>query len=400
MCCSAASDLNSIGTQHIDIIVSPDIYKNCMAVGIPGFPEKGIKAAAALGAIGGDYRLKLEALKTVTDVQAKACTSLLASDGVSVSVSDNGKMLYIEASCKGSKGNGRCIIQDYHDSIVYREKNGKVLLDGRRPSDEEKMCTDGLTDVTIKELVALVETCSSDELELLALGADMNMEASKWGLAHRPGSAIGAHLKDLADGKRWVADDLTTELQIATCAASDVRVSGSPISIMTCAGSGNHGITAMVPIARAAQYLHIPRMKMLKALALSCLVTVYVKRFSGKLSGMCGCGVASGTGVACALTYMLDGSMIQMENSIKNMAGGITGMICDGAKEGCSLKLANAVASAVQSAILALSDVVIPNDNGIVGTTAEQTLRNMGTVSFPGMSSTDATILEVMQHWK
>lgn len=396
LCCSAASDRNTIDTTHIDLVVSPDIYKNCMSVGIPGFSGKGIKAAAALGATGGDFSLGLEALKTVTTEQSRACDMLLAAGGVSVSLSDNGKMLYIKAVCSGTKGNGVCIIQDFHDAIVYREKNGKVLFDARNAEKKEDADCDSLKSVTVKELVDVLETTEPSDLLLLQQGAEMNMAASAWGMEHKPGAAIGAHLRTLSGTRH----DLTMELQVATCAASDVRVSGSPVSVMTCSGSGNHGITAMVPVARAAQCLHAPKEKTLRALALSCLITVYVKQFSGKLSGMCGCGVASATGVACALTYLRGGTLRQMEGSIKNMAGGITGMICDGAKESCSLKLACAVSSAVQASTLALSNVVIPDDNGIIGRTAEQTMKNMGAISFPGMVSTDQAILEVMQHCK
>lgn len=399
MCCSAASGCNTVDTRKIQLTVSPNIYKNCMSVGIPGFEEKGIAAAAALGAIGGDYKLGLEALSRVTAENAAACRKLLDENGVEVSISDNGELLYIEARCAGDSGTGRCIVRKGHANIALIERNGITTFIKEEADDESEEDPVLLKNITVKELVECVEEITAEELSLLREGADMNRKASEWGLSHRPGMGVGGSLADLKE-QGVIAEDLLTELQTATCAASDVRVSGSFVSVMTCAGSGNHGIMAIVPVNRAAELLQASDEKTLRALALSCLITVYVKNYSGKLSGMCGCGVASATGVAAALTYLMGGTAEQVENSIKNMAGDITGMICDGAKAGCSLKLATAVSSAVRAATFAVRGITVPDDNGIIAATAEQTMRNMGDISARGMSSTDHVILDVMQHHK
>lgn len=399
MCAAAASDNNRIQTQRIELIVSPNIYKNCMSVGIPGFPQKGIVAAAALGALAGDYRLGLESLKFVDESACRLCEEWISSHSVSASVSDNGEMLYIEARCFGKQGNGRAIVQKSHSNLTFIEQNGECVFQKNPDSDSESVDSNLLSEITVAELLTLIESCSKEELALLELGAQKNMEAARWGLENRPGMGVGAALQTLFR-EEGTLDTLSSDLQVYTAAASDVRVSGSFLPIMTCAGSGNHGITAFVPVVRAAHRLGVSHEKMLRALALSNLLTVYIKNYSGKLSGMCGCGVAAATGVAAALAYLLDGDLAAVEGSIKNMAGDITGIICDGAKDGCSLKLATAVGSAVRAATLAVHGIIIPNDNGIIASTAEQTMKNMGAVSAKGMSPTDSVILDLMQRCK
>ena len=398
MCAAAASNNNRIQTQRIELVVSPNIYKNCMSVGIPGFPQKGIVAAAALGALAGDYRLGLESLKFVDHSACRLCEEWLCSHPVGVSLSDNGELLYIEARCFGEQGNGRGIVQKSHSNLTLIEQNGECIF--RKTSDVSEAADSSLlSEITVSELLTLIESCSQDELALLDSGAQKNMKAACWGLENRPGMGVGAALQTLFREERTI-DTLSADLQIYTAAASDVRVSGSFLPIMTCAGSGNHGITAFVPVVRAAHRLGVSHEKMLRALALSNLLTVYIKNYSGKLSGMCGCGVAAATGVAAALAYLLNGDLAAVEGSIKNMAGDITGIICDGAKDGCSLKLATAVSSAVRAATLAVHGIIIPNDNGIIASTAEQTMKNMGAVSAKGMSPTDSVILDLMQRCK
>ncbi|HNX30343.1 MAG TPA: L-serine ammonia-lyase, iron-sulfur-dependent, subunit alpha [Holophaga sp.] len=396
LACAAASDNNGIDTRQVELIVSPNIFKNCMAVGIPGINIKGIKAAAALGAVGGDHRKGLEALAGADSGSLEACGRLLADGAVSVEISGNGELLYIEAICTGAKGGGRCIIQGGHTRMVYLERDGVVLVDGRPEATEKEVRPHPLAGVTVADILAWLETASVEELDFLREAADMNLQAARWGLANRPGMGAGASLQAWVERGR-VPDSLSMDLQAHTAAASDARVSGSQVRVMTCTGSGNHGITAIVPVARAAERLGIPDERRLRALALSVAITIYIKHHSGRLSGMCGCGVASATGVACALTYLQGGSPRQVEDSIQNMAGGITGMICDGAKEGCSLKLAAAVAAAVTASMLALDGVVVPGDNGILADRCERTMANMGEVSARGMAPTDAVILAIMQ---
>ncbi len=394
LCCAAASDNNRIHTNQIELTVSPNIYKNCMSVGIPGFVQKGIVAAAALGAVGGDFKKGLQALSTASDQNSLDCQRLIDSGKVHVHLSDNGKMLYIEARCFGQGGEGHCIIEDSHSNITLIEHDGKCIL-SRPASAEEQASPSRLMSVTLAELLEAVTQMQPEQLNLMRQAGEMNLNAAEWGLEHRPGMGAGAALRDLRTAG-LMEDTLSSDLQIYTAAASDVRVSGSFVPIMPCAGSGNHGITAIVPVMRAAQRLGASEALTLQALALSCLLTTYIKNYSGKLSGMCGCGVAAATGASAAICMMMGGGLHEIEGAIKNMAGDITGMICDGAKEGCSLKLSTAVASAVKAALFAKNEVVLPDDNGILATTVEQTMQNMGRVSAEGMAHTDEIILDIM----
>lgn len=401
LCTAAASNNNQIKTTAINLTVSPNIYKNCMSVGIPGLQEKGIVAAAALGAIAGDYHLGLEALSHINEEDTMLYQHFIRTANINVSISDQNELLYIEAFCEGENGFGSCIIRESHDNIVFMQHNGTTVLDHTSSSYKniENNSGDQLKAATVSELLDIIEQLEEDDLALLKTGAEKNLHAAQWGLAHRPGMGAGAALMDLQK-KGIIEPSLLTQLQMYTAAASDVRVSGSFMPIMTCAGSGNHGITAFVPVAKAAEHFGSSPVKTLKALAISNLLTVYIKNYSGKLSGMCGCGVAAATGVAAALTYLMGGTVRQIEHSIKNMAGDITGIICDGAKDGCSLKLSTAVSSAFRAATFAISGIVIPDDNGIVALTSEKTMQNMGKISSQGMAPTDITILDIMQNCK
>lgn len=396
LACAAASDNNRIDTHTIKLKASPNIFKNCMAVGIPGIDVKGILAAAALGALGGDQRKGLEALSSVTPEASEAGRRMLARKGVSVELSRNGELLYLEAICRGTAGAGRCIIQGSHDRIAYLERNGEVLVNEWNGSSDQAAQFAIPDDFRVSDLVEVLKETSADDLAFLCEAVGMNTAAAQWGLEHRPGMAVGASLHALAM-RGILPPSLVADLMVHTAAASDVRVSGSPVPVMTCTGSGNHGITAIVPLARAAGWLGCSEAQKLRAVALSIAVTAFIKHHSGKLSGMCGCGVASATGVACGLTFLQGGTVPQIEASIKNMAGNLTGMICDGAKEGCSVKLATAVFSAAMASALAMESVAIPDGNGIVTVSCEQTMVNMGTVSSRGMTGTDEVILGIMR---
>lgn len=395
LCCAAASDNNRIQTRKIELNVSPSIYKNCLSVGIPGFSQKGIAAAAALGAVGGDFHKGLEALSSAGGQSSAACRKLIDSGAVTVHITHHDKSLYIEAICIGQSGRGRCIIENSHTNITLLEHDGQIIRSGRSGGQDAQLACVRLMEVTLDEMLENVLEMQPQELTLMRQGGDMNLQAARWGLKNRPGMGAGGMLNDLLQ-QGILEDSLSTDLQIYTAAAADVRVSGSFIPIMTCSGSGNHGIAAIVSVMRAAERLQASETRTLQALALSCLITIYIKNFSGRLSGMCGCGVAAATGAAAAICMLMGGGHHEIAGAIKNMAGDITGMICDGAKEGCALKLSTAAASAVRAALFAKNGLILPDDNGIISPSVEETMQNMGRVSSEGMSPTDHVILDIM----
>ena len=380
---ATASSDNDIDVREIVVTASPNIVKNCMTVGVPGMAARGLRAAAALGAVGGRMELGLRVLEGADGAAVSAAESLLADDRVRVELADDGELLSVDVRCAGTRGTGRCVIRGAHDRVVLVERDGQAVFRqddrgvGSGGSGTGTQDAETIAAVPLARLVDLVEAASASELAFLREAADLNLRAAAYGLEHAPGMGAGAGLRASRE-RGSLPDSLLSDLQIHTAAAADVRVSGCPVPVATCAGSGNHGIAAFVPVARAAERLGADETTARRALALSAAVTVFVKHHSGKLSAMCGCGVASGTGVACALVLLRGGRLRAIEGAVANMAATLTGMICDGAKEGCSLKLVAAVSAAWTSAELALDGRVAPDDNGILAPGAEATISRMG----------------------
>lgn len=395
LACAAASNGRK-PINSVDIIVSPNIFKNAMSVGIPGIKEVGLKPAAAIGAVIGNYNLGLQVLKNINEDYMEDYYKLINENCVNVSVSNNGENLYIEAVVNTSIGKGKCIIKGSHSNIVYLEYDGNVVLDKYTESSvsstspREKLKNEKITDI-----IHVVDGMDSKILEFLLDGADMNKKAAEFGFKEKPGMAVGASIMEMID-KGIFNDDIYHESQAYTAAASDTRMAGYFIPVMSSAGSGNHGLTAILPVVVAAEKLKVDREKEIRALAISHLVTIYIKNYTGRLSALCGCGVAASTGAAVAIAYMLGADSKQIEGTIDNMIADVSGMICDGAKAGCALKLSTAAGVAVKAALLAMEGSVVPCDNGIVGLTCEDTIKNLGSVSSPGMVETDRVILKTM----
>lgn len=394
-CAAASNGRKPVASVHV--IVSPNIYKNGMSVGIPGLKEVGIKAAAAIGAVGGDYKLGLQVLNSITEKDMDDYYCLVNNDKVSVGVSDNGENLYIEAMVDTEAGSGKCIIRGSHSNIVYLEHDGNVIID-KNCANKKAAATaprEVLKNAKIKDIIDLVDSMDASDLEFLMDGANMNKSAAEFGFKEKPGMAIGASIiKSIEKG--ILSDDLYHAAQAYTAAASDTRMAGYFIPVMSSAGSGNHGLTAILPVVVTAERLELGKEKLVKGLAVSHLVTVFIKNFTGRLSALCGCGVAASTGAAVAIAYMMGADFNQIEGTINNMVADVSGMICDGAKPGCALKLSTAAGVAVKAALLALNGSMVPTDNGIVGPTCEDTIKNLGRVSSPGMVETDRVILQTM----
>lgn len=396
LACAAAAFGEGL-IKFINVVVSPNIYKNGMSVGIPGIKEKGIKAAACIGAVAGDYKLGLQVLNSISEKYMDEYYRLLNNNNVEVEVSSNGENLYIEACVETEQGRGKCIIRGSHSNIVYIEHDGKVLLNkledcqtNLNPSNREK-----LKDVKISEIINTIDSIEPSKIEFLMDGVEMNLKAAEYGLKERPGMAIGASMLD-AIKKGLLSDDIYHEVQLYTAAASDARMAGRFIPVMSSAGSGNQGLTAIIPVAVAGKRLKCEKEKIIKALAISHIITIYIKNYTGRLSAICGCGVAASTGASAAIAYLMNGSISDIEGAINNMVADVSGMICDGAKPGCALKLSTASGAAVNSAILSVNKCTVPCSNGIVGYTCEDSIKNLGRVSAQGMVETDRVILQTM----
>jgi len=249
--------------------------------------------------------------------------------------------------------------------------------------------------ITIQEIVENVENMNLEDIKFLLDGVTMNMDMAKYGLENEIGIGVGRGIKESME-EGLLGDGIMTEAMLLTAAASDARMGGAKLPVMSSNGSGNHGLTAILPIV--AYSLKYPQSdeKLAKSLAISHLVTAYVKNFTGRLSAVCGCGVAASTGASAGIAWLMDGKIDHIYGAIENMIADLSGMICDGAKAGCALKLSSAASAAVQSAVIAKQGYAVPPLNGIVGTKVEQSIQNLGRVSDKGMQITDEIILNVM----
>lgn len=383
--------------EAIQVFVSGNIYKNGMGVGIPGTKMSGLPIAAALGALFGDSD---EGLKVFAKIKLE--DSIVANDwvktgAVKVTVKENVDKLYVECIAIAGDTKAKAIICGRHDKFVFQSLNDRVIFDNQdaqnlddkaKPNDEN-----GLSKLTFKDVYDFTREVEYKELAFFQNVIDLNSAISEEGLKNDYGLCTGKKLlKHVKSG--LLKDDISSCALIATSAAVDARMAGSTFPVMTNSGSGNQGITATMPIVAIADKLNIDAEKRMRAVVLSHLTTIYIKQYMGRLSAFCGVTVAA-TGASVGIVDLLGGTYSQAEFAISNMVGSLSGMFCDGAKNGCSLKVTTGVNSAITAAILAIEDIGMSAD-GIVFDNLDKTVQTLGELSSVGMQCTDDLILEKM----
>lgn len=384
--------------KKINVTVNANVYKNGVAVGIPGTGETGFFIAAALGVIKGYPERQLAVLADVLPRELEKAREMVAQNIIEVQVDEEKESLWIQVRLETDRGWSQAVIAEKHTQVISIQRNGEELFsqgslqEGEGLDHRQVLKGD---DLRIVHLVEAVEAMPLEQLEFLFAGVEMNLLAAKAGIEKRLGMGIGAVYDEMVDNG-LMSKDLVNYAKILTAAAADARMSGESVAVMSSAGSGNHGITVILPVYAVADKLGAPREKLLRAVALSHLITVYIKIYTGSLSALCGCAVAAATGATAAITWLMGGQITQMEAAMKNLIANLTGMICDGGKVGCALKLSTAAATAVESSLLAQKNIVVPDTNGIIADGIEQTIRNLGKISNPGMIVTDKVILDVM----
>ncbi|MCQ2115681.1 MAG: L-serine ammonia-lyase, iron-sulfur-dependent, subunit alpha [Bacteroidales bacterium] len=381
--------------ERVVVRVSPNILKNAMGVGIPGTGLTGLPVAAALAVICGKWEYGLEVLRNVNSEAAAAAKKFVDEGRVSVALSDSPKMLYAEAECFFTDGSSaRAIIEDHHDSIVYVARNGRVLSDLRSKDTCENSKEDDGRFLVLSLINEFAQTADLKDLDLMKDMVAMNTAISEEGLRGDYGLRVGKTILD-EKYREVFGSMLCTRCMAMTAAASDARMAGCTMPAMSNSGSGNQGLTVSLPVIAAARHLGSSEEELIRALALSNLIAIHIKSYLGRLSALCGCVVAS-TGAACGIVMLRGGDVPHMGAAIKNMIGSITGMVCDGAKEGCAMKVASGVSCALQSAVLALNDICIHPTDGIIDQEVEKTIGNLGEIGSRGMLQTDSVILNIM----
>ena len=400
---AASSLLEDVEPEKIQLWVDPNIYKNAYAVSIPGTEgESGLGLAAALGAVGGDPALGLEVLDTVDSGDLARARELVRGGNVEVNLLHDHKGLYVRASVMSEDRSAQAVIEGVHDNITGLTLDGRALDDhklikeSRGDHESLEKLESWLRTLRLADLLVLLDELDEEDMEFLQQGIDYNLQLARHGLAHGPGLGIGLGLEKLAR-EGLINRDMVLESRILTSAAADARMSGAKLPAMSSGGSGNHGLTAILPIVAINEFLQVQENdRILKAVALSHLVTAYVKAHTGRLTAICGCSIAAGAGAAAGVTYLMGGSCGHIAGAIKNIVGDLAGVICDGAKDSCAMKLATAAGAAVHAGLFSLHGIFVQSTDGIIGLTSEQTMENVGTLSSEGMMEADRAILRIM----
>ena len=381
----------------LKIEVSGNILKNGMGVGIPGTGMVGLHIAAALGAVCGKSSYGLEVLRDLNDHAVEHAKQMVADEMISVVLAETDRKLYIKANIEVADHFAYAVIEDDHDNIVETYYDGTVLTSSHKTDDKEGIAESKSTldyNLSVKEIYDFARTVSYQDIEFILESRTLNLALAKEGLAGNYGLRVGYAIS-LDCNKEVFGNDFLTYAMSLTAAASDARMAGCTLAAMSNSGSGNQGITVTMPVIAYSLRYGTTDEELARALVLSHLVAIHIKGYLGKLSALCGCVIAS-TGSACGLVYLRGGDYEQICAAIKNMIGNITGMVCDGAKVGCAMKVASGVSSALQSAVLAREGICISEHDGIIEKDIEKTIRNLGRIGSIGMQSTDSMILDIM----
>lgn len=395
----ATSYLDNEKVENIKVKVSSNIFKNGLGVGIPNTKFIGLDVAAALGCVGGDPSQGLKVLTSINSEDEKRGIELIEQGKVSIEVEETDSKILIIAELRSFNNFVEVTIKDRHDKVVQIKKNNVVVLETNGSTESCVFSAELIYKSSIKDIIKAIESMDYEEISFLKLGIDMNLKVAEEGLRSTMGIGVGYGLqRSVEDG--LLSKDIMSQAMILTAAASDARMSGVSMPVMSSNGSGNNGLTAILPIAAYSKGVVVDDEALVKALAISHIINCYIKNQIGRLSALCGCSIAAATGATAALAWLMDCNQEQIEGAMKNMVADVSGTICDGAKLGCALKLSTAASVAVKYALLAKQNCIVPSRNGIIASSIEETINNLGTLSREGMQLTDDVILNIMRQLK
>ena len=423
LCVAKATEILGCKPHRIEAHLSANILKNAMGVGIPGTGMIGLPIAIALGALIGKSEYGLEVLKECTPDAVEAGKRMIADEAISIKLKEDiTEKLYIEITASaattaasgatttasgattassGTTTTSSCtqsataIIAGGHTNFIYLSHNGEVLLDAPLKSTAEQ--NGNKTALTLKKVYDFATTAPLEEIEFILEAQRLNKAAAETSFKGRYGHQLGRTLKESTREMSILGNNTFSKILSYTTAACDARMAGVMVPVMSNSGSGNQGITATLPITIYAEENNKSREELIRALTLSHLTVIYIKQSLGRLSALCGCVVAA-TGSSCGITYLMGGGYNQISFAVQNMIATLTGMVCDGAKPSCSLKIASGVSTSLLSAILAMEEKCVSSVEGIIDNDVDKSILNLTRIGSESMNETDHAVLDIMTH--
>ena len=392
LCASRAAEILGVLPEQVEVELSMNVLKNAMGVGIPGTGMIGLPIAIALGMIVGKSQYKLEVLKDVTPEAVERGKLYIDEGRISIKLKEDAPDgLYIKVVAHAEGRTEQAIICGTHTRFVDEEaiQNSQTSGCGEKPVQCEEEI-----ELSLRRIYDFIIETPIEEIAFIEVSGRMNMEAAENAFKERYGHRVGCMLRD-EEKRPLIGDGTLAHVMAYTCSACDARMSGAPIPVMSNSGSGNQGIAATVPVAVYARDHKVNHETYVRALALSNLTAIYIKQSLGRLSALCGCIVAS-TGASCGITYMMGGNYEQIGYAVKNMIANLTGMICDGAKPSCSLKLSSGVSTAMLSAMLAMQNRSVTNLEGIIDEDVDCSIRNLTSIGREAMEETNRMVVNIM----
>lgn len=393
LCTARSTELLGCRPEAIEVFLSPNMLKNAMGVGIPGTGMIGLPIAVALGALIGKSEYKLEVIKDLTPESLEAGKQFIANSTIDIKLKENNtEKLYIEVVCKAGEKQATSVIIGSHTNFVYEAVDGKPLYDNRTSSSEtaeEEEFT-----LNLRMVYDFATTTPIEELEFIRESKHYNMRAAAEALKENYGHCLGK-LMERPLGRGIFGNSIFSHIISKTASACDARMGGALVPVMSNSGSGNQGICATNPVVVFAKENENTKDELTRALALSHLTVIYIKQSLGRLSALCGCVVAS-IGSSCGITYLMGGNFDNICNAVKNMIANLTGIICDGAKPSCALKISSGVSTAVLSAMLSIEGKCVSSAEGIIEDDVDKTIHNLTSIGKDAMSRTDDMILKIM----
>lgn len=394
LCVARATELLGKRPEKISLWLSANILKNAMGVGIPGTGMIGLPIAVALGALIGKSAYQLEVLKDSTPEAVEEGKRFIAEKRISIALKkDITEKLYIEVVCQAGDEKATAIIAGGHTNFVYEARNAEVMLDKRTSSGAAEEEEEGIS-LSMRKVYDFAMTAPIDEIRFILDTARLNKAAAEESFKGDYGHGLGKMLRGNYE-HRIMGDSVFSHILSYTSGACDARMAGAMIPVMSNSGSGNQGISATLPVLVYAEENGKSEEELIRALMLSHLTVIYIKESLGRLSALCGCVVAA-TGSSCGITWLMGGTYEQITYAVQNMIANLTGMICDGAKPSCALKVTTGVSTAVLSAIMAMENRCVTSVEGIIDEDVDQSIRNLTKIGSQGMNETDRLVLDIM----